>query len=99
VLTRAYVQQGDEQVEIKSQWLDGDLSIKLVAVGDDCNRLKTKLLFTYTDRYPEDYVPTVFENHVGTVAGHDHTHARASLQCVCGAGSILTYFSLCSNTQ
>jgi len=57
---------GDEQVVIKSQWLDGDLSIKLVAVGDDCNRLKTKLLFTYTDRYPEDYVPTVFENHVVT---------------------------------
>lgn len=60
------VGKGDEQVEIKSQWLDGDLSIKLVAVGDDCNRLKTKLLFTYTDRYPEDYVPTVFENHVVT---------------------------------
>jgi hypothetical protein len=75
-------------VEIKSQWLDGDLSIKLVAVGDDCNRLKTKLLFTYTDRYPEDYVPTVFENHVGTVA-RPHNLARSLAQfspiflCVC----------------
>ncbi len=44
---------------IDSEWLDRDMSIKLVAVGDDCNRLKTKLLFTYVDRYPEEYVPTV----------------------------------------
>ena len=34
-------------------------TIKLVVVGDGCDRNKTQLLVTYTTKFPSEYEPTV----------------------------------------
>jgi Ras-related C3 botulinum toxin substrate 1 len=46
-------------------------TVKMVLVGDSCVG-KTSLLFTYVhNRFPEEYVPTVFENHISTLKVDD----------------------------
>ena len=47
--------------------LDHELNLKIVVVGDG-NVGKTSLLISYCqNRFPRDYVPTVFDTHVKDV--------------------------------
>ena len=46
--------------------------MKLVLLGDG-NVGKTSLLISYnTDVFPQDYVPTIFDNYMATIKYNDH---------------------------
>jgi len=86
--------------------------IKLVVVGDGAVG-KTSLLISYaTDKFPTDYVPTVFENYTAQMKTNDRTillhlwdtagqedYDRLRPLSYPGADLILLCFSLCSHSS
>jgi len=86
--------------------------IKLVVVGDGAVG-KTSLLISYaTDKFPTDYVPTVFENYTAQMKTSDRTillhlwdtagqedYDRLRPLSYPGADLILLCFSLCSHSS
>ena len=60
-------------LKMKQQSGDDDaFNMKLVLLGDG-NVGKTSLLISYnTDVFPQDYVPTIFDNYMATIKYNDH---------------------------
>lgn len=66
-----------------------DSSEKLVVIGDGASG-KTCLLIVFSkDEFPQDYVPTVFENYVASVKLDDGREVSLALWDTAGASSSL----------